>query len=204
VIVVAVLALTQGSSSELMAHHDGTELWGSNYAHKCDTTVYSQCVANDINHFYGFVDLSTARQAASQRALSNLYGANSEINVFSTSSTDLRVIETYSLVDIFAWTQCAAGAVTHGSDINHEGYCQPQQFVWQTHANAANKVNTTAKYNYIGCHEVGHSVGLRHRDASTCMKPVVCVPSNASCVVLSTQNPLASDYARINNHYPIQ
>lgn len=106
-------------------------------------------------------------------------------------------------MNAFAWTQCAPNAPIQGDDANHTGWCQPQQFLWQTHPNASDKVNTTAKRNYIGCHEVGHSVGLRHRSATTCMKTNPCAPTGPGCVVLEIQNPLASDYDRISNHYPI-
>jgi hypothetical protein len=208
-VIVAALASIMVATAplrpnEAYAHHDGTELWGSNFAHICDKTPLSQCVANDANHFYALIDLSTSRQGATQRALSNLYAPNSEINVFTSNSSDLKVFETLSGVDAFAWTQCATtGAVFGGDDPNHTGWCQPQYFFWQTHPNAAAKVNTTAKYNYIGCHEVGHSVGLRHRSATTCMQAASKPPSDPNAVVPSVQNPLASDYARINDHYPI-
>ena len=121
----------------------------------CDETVFSQCVANDASHFYGLIDLSTSRAAATTRALATLYGPNSDINVFTSNSSDLRVYETYSMVNAFAWGTCAVGATKGGSDAAHTRWCQPQNIYWQTHPNAANKVNTTAKYNYLGCHEVG-------------------------------------------------
>lgn len=190
---------------QTLGHHDGTQLWGSNFGNFCDTTPLSQCVANDANHFYALIDLSAQRQGATQRALSNLYGANSEINVFTSSSSDLKVYEVNSAVNAFAFGQCApVGAVYGGNEAAHTRWCQPQYIKWNTAVDAASKVNTTAKYNYIGCHEVGHTVGLRHRPGSTsCMLPAPLPPSNPAAVVPSEQNPLASDYTRLNAHYPI-
>ena len=177
--------------------------FGSSYNNNCDTTPLSQCVANDANHFYAFIDLETPRQAATQRALSVLYGPNSDINVFTSSSSDLRVYEILSAVDAFAWGQCATGATYGGSNANHTRWCQPQNVYWQTKSSAASKVNSTAKYNDIGCHEIGHTVGLRHRSGSptTCMKPASKPPSDPSSVVPSIENPASIDYSRINDHY---
>jgi hypothetical protein len=90
-VVFNVLLAIAPLGPQATAHHDGTQLWGSNFGNICDSTIFSQCVANDANHFYALIDLSSSRQGATQRALSNLYGANSEINVFTSSSTDLKV-----------------------------------------------------------------------------------------------------------------
>ena len=203
-LLAIVVGLTLGIlpvGNPVSAFHD--VYFGSSYAHICDETPLSQCVANDANHFYGFVDLSTSRQAATQRALSSLYGPNSDINVFNSNNSDLRVYEADSAVDAFAWGQCAVGATKEGSDAAHTRWCQPQNIYWQTSTAAASKVNTTAKYNYIGCHEVGHTVGLRHRSGTptTCMVGTSRPPSDPSSVVPSVQNPASVDYARINDHY---
>jgi hypothetical protein len=147
------------------------------------------------------IDLSTSRAAATQRALSTLYGPNSDINVFTSNSSDLRVYETDSMFDVYAWGQCAVGATPGGSDAAHTRWCQPQNIYWNTRSAVASKVNTTAKYNYIGCHEVGHTVGLRHRSGtpSTCM--INASPPSSSSPVPSIDYNASADYARINAHY---
>ena len=202
VVAAALVLAALPLSNRALAYHD--VYFGSSYGTTtCNDQPSSQCVANDANHFYGFIDLSTARAAATQRALVNLYGANSDINVFTSNSSDLQVYEEYSLVDAFAWTRCAVGATPGGSDAAHTRWCQPQYIFWQTHPNAANKVNTTAKYNYIGCHEVGHTVGLRHRSGSpsTCMIAATKPPSDPTAIVPSIDYNASADYARINDHY---
>ena len=201
IVVGLTLGVLPATGNPAFAFHD--VYFGSSYANICDATPLSQCVANDANHFYGFIDLSTSRQAATQRALSNLYGPNSDINVFTTNNSDLRVYEADNTVNAFAWGQCAVGATYGGSNAAHTRWCQPQSIYWQTATAAASKVTTTAQYNYIGCHEVGHTVGLRHRSGTptTCMVGTSKPPSDPSSVVPSVQSPASIDYTRINDHY---
>ncbi|MBF8290862.1 MAG: hypothetical protein HW391_1830 [Chloroflexi bacterium] len=201
---VVAAALVLGAlplANRTLAHHD--VYFGSSYSNICDATPLSQCVANDANHFYALIELSPARLTATQRALGTLYGPNSDINVFTSNSSDLRVYEANNSVNAFAWGQCAVGATYGGSDAAHTRWCQPQQVFWQTASAAASKVNTTAKYNYIGCHEVGHTVGLRHRSGtpSTCMIPASKPPSDPTAVVPSIDYNATADYVRINDHY---
>lgn len=114
----------------------------------------------------------------------------SEINRFvstSRANSDVIVIQANRPdIDAFAWGSCAVPAVYGGSAAAHERWCFPQIFVWNTWSSAANKVNTNDKYEYIGCHEMGHTVGLRHAAAPSCMVNAPGPPSNPATVVPST------------------
>lgn len=138
------------------------------------------------------------------------WAANSEMNVQYVSGAPYDVYVTSSNrpdIDAFAWTQCApSGVVTFGgSDASHNRWCKPQYIYWNTWSAAANKVNTTAKYNYIGCHESGHTMGMRHRaqGSNSCMVSAASGPSNPNSVVPSLQFPEAADLNRLDNHYPL-
>lgn len=191
------------------AYHDAstTNYFGSSYANPCDTTPLSQCVANDAAHRYTRGSgLSDARWNATQRGFV-VWGGNTDINVSTVSPWDVYVMQTNNPdVDAFAWGQCVPqgpyGGQFGGSDAAHTRWCSPSIIYWNTWSVAAGKVDSTAKENYIGCHESGHTVGLRHRSAapSTCMVGA-SRPSDPNSVVPSVQNPTSDDYSRINLHY---
>lgn len=70
------------------------------------------------------------------------------------------------LMGITAWTECADGTTTVGTDPN--AYCVPQWLRYD--------LTDTADYDTVGerasiaCQEMGHTLGLRHSSsASTCM-----------------------------------
>ena len=201
VVAAALVLAAQPLVDGALAYHD--VYFGSSYGGTtCNDQITSQCVANDATHYFGLVDLSTARAGATQRALSTLYGPNSDINVSNANSSDLKVFEIDSMRDAYAWTQCAStGATFGGSDAAHTRWCQPQYIYWNIRSAVASKVVTTAQYNYIGCHEVGHTVGLRHRSGtpSTCL--VSANPPSSSSPCPSIDYNASADYDRINLHY---
>lgn len=189
-------------------------MWGSNFGHVCDRTPASQCVANNTIHLYELSSaLSTSRRNATLRAL-DLYNDNSEVSAVAvTSDEDVYVTQANRPdVNAFAWGQCAPVPAPPlpdivqwgGSEASHTRWCRPQYIYWNSWSTAANKVDSTAKYNYIGCHEVGHTLGLRHRGTTaSCMVNAAAGPFTPSSVVPTSQNPAGSDYDRIDNHYPL-
>jgi hypothetical protein len=201
-----VAALFAGTFSGAYAHHDGTQLWGSNYAHICDRTHLSQCVADGTVHSYRISTALSAWGAATRRGF-GLWGSNTIISAIEGTGTDVYVTAANRPdLDYFAWTQCAPSpepVTWGGSEAAHTRWCRPQWIVWNSWPTASSKLNTTAKVNYVGCHESGHTLGLRHRGlgTNTCMAPAPGPPSEASTVVPSVQNPAQSDYDRIENHY---
>ena len=205
-----------GTAAPVQAHHDSPNptWWCSSYAHICDRTPLSQCVANNTLHLYQFVaGLSAARRNASERGLT-LYSDNSEVSAVEVTSDPDVVVTQANRPDVnaFAWGQCAPQPAPPlpdplqygGSNAAHTRWCRPQWIYWNTWSAAANKVNTTARYNYVGCHEVGHTLGLRHRSATSCMITASSGPSDPNSVVPSTQSPANPvDYDRLDNHYPL-
>lgn len=205
-IALSVALLAPHLAPPASAHHDGTQYFGSSYAHICDRTPASQCVADDRTHYYSFdPGLIDIRRTATTRAL-NTYGVNSVINVVAQPGDVYVLQQTRTDVNAFAWTQCAPTpntVVYGGSDAAHTRWCRPQWIYWNTRSDAVSKVNTFARYNYIGCHEVGHTLGLRHRGTSpsTCMVTAALPPSNPDSVVPSVQDPTIAEMTRLNDHY---
>jgi len=171
-------------------------------------------VANNTLHLYllNRSALSTARENATIRGF-GLYNDNSEVSAVEvTSDWDVYVTqESHPTINAYAYGTCAPAPAPPlpdpiqfgGSAANHTRWCRPQWIVWNTSTNAAGRVNSTAKYNYIGCHEVGHTIGLRHRTSGSCMFSPSLGPNDPGGTVPTTENPTAGDYGRVDRHYPL-
>jgi hypothetical protein len=201
--VLAALLLAASVAASTLAHHDGTQYWGSSYANICDTTPQSQCIANNTTHSYWyFSGLSQARRDAMSLKFVH-WGNNTDINVIPDTVDVYTQQGNLPEVNAYAWGYCGPSASYGGSDASHNRYCQPQIINWNTWSAAANKVNTTNKYRHLACHEVGHTIGLRHRSTTptTCLKTVALPPSNPNSVVLEVVDGTTEDFNRVNSHY---
>jgi hypothetical protein len=70
----------------------------------------------------------------------------------------------------WAWTWCAIPATYGGSAASHTRYCYPQELIFNLTYKSSYYI-TQAKTNAIACHEMGHTLGLRHFNTSSgCMK----------------------------------
>jgi len=192
------------------SHHDGTTLWGSSFANICDRTPASQCVANDTTHTVQISQVIAPDRDTATRWGFGQWAANSEIDVQYTGAVaDVYVLQANRPdVNAFAWGQCApqpTSVTFGGTDASHERWCRPQWVYWNTWSAATAKVNTTAKRNYIGCHESGHTVGMRHQaqGVTSCMVPATSGPADPNSVVPALQFPSNADLTRLDNHYPL-
>jgi hypothetical protein len=147
---------------------------GGTPAHACDTTTSSQCIANNGTHVFCFSAVGSSIVADTRTIMTNDYEALSSITTSeqsctcSTCSLDLQIFDADYNTSFWAWTACASGATFGGSDPRR--WCKPQNLKWDL--GTASAWNTTAGRQYIACHEVGHSLGLRHSgDTTSCMFP---------------------------------
>lgn len=210
-LVLATSLLVVSSVPVGTAHHDGTQLWGSSFANPCDRTIFSQCIANNTAHWVRLSSVLGAARDSGSRWGMGQWAANSEIDVKYVDTEPFDVYVTVSNrpdINAFAWGQCAPIGITitwGGTDASHERWCRPQYIYWNTWSAAADKVNSAAKYNYIGCHEGGHTMGMRHRaqGSTSCMVSASSGPADPNSTVPSLQFPQNADLDRLDNHYPL-
>ncbi len=141
--------------------------FGSNVNHPCDTTVNSECVANNGIHtvYFGTSAVNVFDDGV-RWSITNVYNPVRDVSASVTTSTpaDAQVYDyTYGLNNLYGWTFCASNATYGGTDPDR--WCRPQNVYLNT--TYAGTVNTTAERRYLGCHELGHTLGLQHQVNST-------------------------------------
>lgn len=84
-----------------------------------------------------------------------------------TSNSDLNVQDlALGATGWWAATYCHSSATYGGSDASHTRWCRPQILTYNT----SYSVGVAQPY-HLACHELGHSVGLRHYNTdASCMK----------------------------------
>jgi hypothetical protein len=139
--------------------------FGSGIDHACDTTYASQCVADNYDHKVQFFSMDNANLLASSRDRMGYYNSFAgRLNMHEVSSSaDVNVQDLY--VGAVGWWgvgYCATSATYGGSDPNR--WCRPQVLTY----NLSYSQGVGQPY-YLACHELGHTVGLRHYNNDTCM-----------------------------------
>lgn len=160
-------------------------------AHPCDTDAASQCIANNGAHAWYPQDV-TANLLAATRTASTTYNAVADVSTTESSSSsnvDVIVMDAFTnLPNIVAWTECADGATTGGTDPH--AYCVPQWLRYDLSDTSA--YDTIDERNSIACQEMGHTLGLRHSSSTSS-----CMYTNRT-----TQSGLVTDdTTELNGHY---
>lgn len=170
--------------------------FGSNITHPCDTSIYSECIANNGYHVVCFDSVQADQVTASRWAMTNNYNPVASVQTAEvacssgTAAFDVKVRDANYGTGYWAWTQCTADATYGGTDPNR--WCKPQYFKWEL--NTQGSWGTTFKRRYVACHELGHTLGLQH------------TTNSASCLYQSaTSNALTQhDIDHLNSAYGTQ
>jgi len=149
-------------------------------AHPCDATRSSQCVANGSTHRVSMASLpdTSSMRAAVLRAI-NTYNGHPDLWVLewdTTTGADVNNTSgNFGNTSWWAYGACAANANYGGTDPDR--WCAPQVITYNmTHPSNWDTANGLDGREAIACHEIGHTLGLRHR-----------APTPTSCMV-SAQN----------------
>lgn len=153
----------------------------------CDTTYYSQCVANGWYHTVNYSSTLTtspgpsyvAAFAGPADAYTTAEGMYVSLNAAYAASNDVRAaLVNDSGVGYWGWTRCSSTAV-HGSLsgpppqpdwTNGMEYCYPQLLYLNDYYHA--NYPDLARKEALVCHELGHTMGLAHRSTTPlgCMR----------------------------------
>ena len=170
--------------------------WGSSVntggtaAHACDTSVYSQCRANNQYHDVWINSSNDDLMEEIQWSMLNYNAVAPPMSMaqFAPPSpyyaVDVEVrAASYPTTMSLAWTACKGPASDPlmqygGTEANHDRWCRPQILRFNTYYMASH-FPTDAKQRYLACHELGHTVGLRHTNESsgTCMLRSTITPN---------------------------
>lgn len=141
-------------------------------AHGCDNHTDSQCVANNSTHTVYKYYLGAAMSAASDSAIATangLPGISVRISTSSLANSDVVVHQgNYGDTGWWGYTACHGDAIFGGAAPN-DLWCYPQDIVFNLTSNV-NWDGTEQGRNVVACHEMGHTFGLRHIIASSCME----------------------------------
>jgi predicted Zn-dependent protease len=169
-----VIMLLVGAS-QVNANNIGSHVaTGGTPAHNCDTSNLSQCVNNNNNDLIIFGSpLAQSHKDAINFAIADYNAKNPGIvlyiSVLGPDLVDVIVSDTTVVGNgSWAWGQCRSPATTGGT--NPDAWCYPVLLKWNLAYEASKYPGTTAKRD-VACHELGHTMGLRHSNetSGTCM-----------------------------------
>jgi hypothetical protein len=151
-------------------------------SHCDDNFTTSQCVAPDWNQLVNLGSTLDSRYQTAMNYAEPLYddvtGVIVTVGVAYATTNDVRVNDgDFGDNGYYAWTRCASTPnYTGDNGTSLDGYdlkwCMPDLVYfnnWYTDRN----YHTTNEIKAIACHELGHTLGLRHKgqvDTTSCMR----------------------------------
>jgi hypothetical protein len=202
----AIALALGGAASPVVAEHEGSPELGSLL--DCDRPVTPpRCVSvgDDFRH-YIVIDASVPRALADsvRRAMRDAYGPT------ALRMIEQRRVNRFTDVIVYAadhgangaagWVNCPAEA-RQGVNEHGDRWCRHQELHFNLNARYAAFFADDDSRTHLACHEIGHSVGLRHWGNP----PRTDGPVAATCMHADTPNGPVSlhryDRAHINAYY---
>jgi predicted Zn-dependent protease len=148
----------------------------------CDATVDSQCVANNYVHGVNFSSTLTGEWTDALEETIAYYNDNSELVVWGsapyTTTNDVRAATVVTANGLWGWTRCVSTPTQTGTLLAtpppfaiDTKWCIPQLIYFNDQYEGY--YNTLNRKTAVACHELGHTMGLRHRSTT----PVACMRS---------------------------
>jgi hypothetical protein len=168
--------------------------FGSNWQHICDTTLAAQCKANDGAHRVHRASLESHQSSAIDHTKNNVYVDISTAVTISYVAFDTLVMDvvvsdgSYGMTGDWGWARCFNNPnLTYGGlESNHTRWCKPQELVFNL-SYKQSKYPTLEKTKAIACHEMGHTLGLRHY-TTDCMKDPPTSPASGADYTYTYEN----------------
>jgi hypothetical protein len=186
-VLLGLMVLLAGLPSAAAADHRGGPPIGSFLP--CDRPVDPpRCtsVGNDIWHFV-YIDESVPRGLAAsiRRSMAQVYDPTHLEMIVQTRITDATDVIVYAADwganGAAGWVYCPADA-PQGTTRQGDRWCQRQEMHFNLNPRYAAFFDDRASRDYMACHELGHTIGLRHWGnpphsdgpiGATCMNPDV-------------------------------
>lgn len=155
-------------------------------------------LANNKHHRVDFFDTTTRTGNINQWALDNQFPRFDFTWQFVDGSDyDVRIADSNFMDNgLIGWVNCPAGATETGSNPNRT--CYGQRLNYNLYSGYEGQWDTTFGGRNMACHELGHTVGLRHEaagDNPSCMK-TDATPDNSDASTYSGE-----DVTHVLNNY---
>lgn len=164
------LLLLQTQTGAVLADHSGVP-FGSTTCGGTPRNCVS--VGDNATHIIYFASVGTGMYNATVNTLNDDYGPT-DLNWYSTTYwtiADVIVYDAdYGLNGAAGWVDCPASA-PQGIQTDGDRWCRNQTLKYNLNAGYGPFWNDAGSRAYLACHEMGHTLGLRHQYGNSCMYP---------------------------------
>jgi hypothetical protein len=171
------------------AEHGGREVGSILNCDRPVTPPRCTSVGDDLRHYVWFDSSLTPELAdAMRRAMSGAYSRPTKLSVIEqgrrSAWTDVIAYSAdYGDNGAAAWVYCPADAAK-GVNPSGDRWCREQQLVFNINPRYAVFFADDASREHVSCHELGHTLGLRHWGNP----PETDGPAGATCMNANTPN----------------